>query len=180
MRSGRWLPESRRSRASLLAGWLFADLCLVLFLVNLASAPPKPSVKAYHPPTATPTPSPTPTKAKPAAKPRALQQYPVTITITNITATDITAQAGGGPLGAQLIRELSAKLAAHHLQQRQAGFVLVYASAPEAEIGQALTSASAALGIIKSKDGKVFSDAAGEGLWNGSGNGFEFQIFFFE
>lgn len=178
MRSGRWLPESRRSRASLLAGWLFADLCLVLFLVNLASAPPKPSVKA-HPPTATPAPSPTPTKAKLAAKPRVLQQYPVTITVTNITATDITSQAGGSPLGAQLISELSAKLAAHHLQQRQAGFVLVYASAPEAEIGQALTSASAALGIIKSKDGKVFADAAGEGLWSGSGNGFEFQIFFF-
>lgn len=103
----------------------------------------------------------------------------MTITITNITATDITSQPGGSSLGTQLVSELSAKLAAHHLGGRQAGFVLVYASAPEAEIGQALTSASAALQIIKGNDGKVFADAAGEGLWNGSGNGFEFQIFFF-
>jgi hypothetical protein len=172
-REGKSVPSPRqlsteRRRMPMLAGWLFADLFLVLFMVGLASLPP--NVLAAH--TGAP---PAPAAAKRA--PRMLDLMPVPITVS-VPPTEISNQATRPQAITSLIQGLNEQLAAQHLQGRQAGFVLVFASAPESGIGQAIDTAKSVIEIIRSRDA-TFAQASGEGLWSGAGNYFHFQIFFF-
>lgn len=177
MRRRHWLPASRRSHATLLAGWLFADLCLVLFLINLASAPTKacPTASGACP---KPTVKPTPTR-KPTPTVRVLETSPQYLYITDITATDITSGTKGGPEVSHLIGELESMLRANGWEHRQAGFVFIWADAPESGISAATASAKATLSLVKKYDPAVFGSASGDGGWNGQGSGFKFEIFFY-
>jgi hypothetical protein len=163
----------------MLAGWLFADLLLVLFITAFTSLPAPTVASVVHPSsTAKPKPTPTPT-ATPTPQPRVLEQEPQTFTITDVSPTDVTSSdpAASAAAVVRLLGELQKQLAARGLQGRQAGFVIVLAYGPVDGIGQAISAANSVEGILKAKESQ-FSGVAGLGYWSGS-PGFEFKIFFF-
>jgi hypothetical protein len=151
-----------------LAGWLFADLFLVLFLVGLASIPPNPKPHTQRPhPTATPTPTP----------PRELDRVPVSFNV-NVPPPEFENQATQHLAEAQLLSGLNQQLDQRHLRGQHAGFVLVFASGPESGINQAVTTANSVVNIVRAKD-SAFSEASGLGFWSGTGNYFKFVVFLF-
>lgn len=161
------------SRAPMLAGWLFADLLLVLFITAIASLSAPAVVPHKHFPvkTSSPTPSPSPTD-------RVLERGPHTIDI-DVRPSDVVNPASRGEAIARLLRELRQKLAAQGLRGRVAGFILVFANGtPDGNgIGQAILAAKTALRAIQSRE-PGFGNASGLSYWSGTGN-FEFKIFFF-
>lgn len=160
----------------MLAGWLFADLLLVLFVTAFVSLPAPPVVGAVHA-TAKPTPSPSSTPT--VTPPRVLEQQPQTFTVTDVSPTDVSSSDAATSTAAiaKLVGELRNQLAAHGMQGRQVGFVIVLAYGPIDGIGPAISTANSVVGILKAKESQ-FSGAAGLGYWTGS-PGFEFKIFFF-
>jgi hypothetical protein len=176
----------------MLAGWLFADLLLVLFITAFTSlsAPPAPSGAAKPAPTPTPAPAHTPKpKPKPKPKPtpsptatpqpRVLEEQPETFTVGDVSPADVSSPDTATRAAAigKLLGELHRQLTARRLQGRQAGFVIVLAYGPIYGIGQAISTADSVVGILKAKESQ-FSGVAGLGYWSGS-SGFEFKIFFF-
>jgi hypothetical protein len=153
-------------RMSTLAGWLFADLFLVLFVVGLASLPPTPRIR---PPTPRPTPTPTPRQV--------LDRSPVSF-VVNVAPASLENPFTRPAAASELIRKVDQELAARHLQGRRAGFVLVFASGPTSAIGLSVQIANSVVRIVRSRD-TVFSGAGGAGYWNGAGNAVKFKIFFF-
>jgi hypothetical protein len=156
-------------RVPLLAGWLFADLFLVLFLIGLASIPPKPALAKPRKPHPTATPTPT--------SPRVLDRTPVSFHV-NVPPAEFQNQATQQTAKSQLLSALNQKLDQLHLRGQEAGFVLVFASGPEDEINQAVATANSVVNIVRTKD-STFSEASGLGYWNGSGNYLKFVVFFF-
>jgi hypothetical protein len=164
----------------MLAGWLFADLFLVLFMVGL-SAQPSVSLAAHvkqgHR---------GPVAGKPAQ--RVLERAPADFWIY-VDPAGLSGQATRAQTASALLQEFSNKLASLHLRRRQAGFVLVFATGQVAAINAALQEAHAAIKIIQKRYAATFGQASGEGLWGGEGStragvhfgqpGFHFQIFFF-
>jgi hypothetical protein len=165
----------------LLAGWLFADLCLVIFVVSLASAPSTHTAamhSATHPTNSSPTPTPTPTLTR-SPQPRTLERTPADFYI-NVAPADFNPGAVNEQAAAELLKDINREVAGQHMQGHQAGFVLVFASGPSYGIGQAIASANTVIKLIRSRDPAVFGQVTGEGLWNGQGNNtFHFQIFFY-
>jgi hypothetical protein len=157
----------------MLAGWLFADLLLVLFIVAFTSLPAQTVISHPRPRrTATPTPTPTP-------RPRVLERKPQTFTVTDVSPTDVASSdaATRSAAVARLLGELRKQFVVRGLQRRQAGFVIVLAYGPIYGIGQAISTANSVVRILRTKESQ-FSGAAGLGYWQGSA-GFEFKIFFF-
>jgi hypothetical protein len=158
----------------MLAGWLFADLLLVLFVTAFASLPAPRVMSSPHPgSTATPTPTPTP---RPQL--RVLEQNPQTFTVADVSPTavassDATTKAAAV---AKLLGELRTQLADRKLQGRQAGFVIVFAYGPLDGISRAISAANSVWRTLKTE--AQFKGIAGQGYWSGSA-GFEFKIFFF-
>ena len=158
----------------MLAGWLFADLLLVLFITTLASLP-APAVVPVKTPSPSPSPSPTPTPQPTAL---VLERNPHTIDV-DVPPSDVNDPASRDAAIAKLLSELRQKLAAQGLRGQRAGFVLVFAygTADSGGIGQAISAANTVLHAIQAKE-PGFSQASGLGYWSGTGN-FEFKIFFF-
>jgi len=155
-----------RDRLVLLAGWIFADLFLVLLLVGLAELPSATS--------ATPTASPTPqaSTAPPTKEPeRGLEEKPVDFDI-EVRPADFRTSRGSRR---ELVAKVRAKLAALGHADRVPGFVLVFASGSEP--GQATRTASAAYRLLH-RAGGPFEHASGVGYWSGKGDHFEFKVFF--
>jgi hypothetical protein len=152
-----------------LAGWLFADLLLVLFVVSLASLPILPKPKAR----AAPHPHPTP---HPAAA-EVLDRVPVSIPV-HVPPIEVEDGASRAAAIAQIMAMLNHQLALEHLTNRRAGFVLIFASGPLDGTGPAITAAKAVLDAISRGSG-VFHNTSGAAYWQGAGNFFEFRIFFF-
>lgn len=160
-------------RAPMMAGWLFADLFLVLCVVLLASQPMVSAAKneplhaKHHRVSVVKT------------APPELQKTPVNI-VVDIPPADLADGANNITQAAsQLVSDINQQLIALHLQDRKAGFVLVFASGPVTEISQAIDSANYAIQVLRNRDSATFQGAGGEGLWNGQGNYLHFQIFFF-
>lgn len=171
---GRMQRGSRRSRIPLLAGWLFADLCLVIFVVSLASVPSSPAAAKAHARHSTVNPHP----ARPP-QPQVLERTPADFYI-GIAPDDFGSGEANEQADGELLNELNQELATLHMQGRKAGFVLIFASGPSDGISQAIDSADAVIRLIRSQDSAVFGEVTGEGLWNGQGsNNFHFQIFFY-
>jgi hypothetical protein len=163
----------------MLAGWLFADLLLVLFVTAFASLPAPPVTSGPHPgktvkPTQSPSPSPTVTPT-----PRVLVQQPLTFTVADVSSADVASSDPTTHAAAvtQLLGELQNQLASRRMQGHQVGFVIVLAYGPIDGISQAISTANSVVGILKAKESQ-FSGTAGLGYWSGS-PGFEFKIFFF-
>jgi hypothetical protein len=169
----------------MLAGWLFADLFLVLFIVVFSSQPTvaTPRPKAFLSPSAHPSPAPS---AKPSPKPGqparlGLEPTPVNIDVA-VSPADIDNPATRSHAAAQLLASLNGQLAAGHHSGLRAGFVLVFAGSVTGAgdpIDEAVQVASMVIPILQKHDATVFGTASGEGLWGGANNLFHFQIFFF-
>ena len=169
----------------MLAGWLFADLFLVLFIVVFSSQPtvattPKPKVSASPAvsasPGRSPRPSPTPTPSR-----LGLEPAPVSIVISVSPAAIDDAPTRSRAV-TQLLASLNTQLAARHLSGQRAGFVLVFAGSVTGAsdpIGEALHVATMVIPVLRKQDASVFAAATGEGLWGGANDYFHFQIFFF-
>jgi hypothetical protein len=164
-------------RVPMLAGWLFADLFIVLFIVAFSSQLSVP---------VTPRSTPTPTVSKSPApirqhKPTGLEQNPVNIRVY-VSPTAVDDPGTHARAVAALLSSLRKKLAARHLLGEKSGFVLIFASSvPGASdpINEAIRVAKSIKPILKKRDAATFGKTSSEGLWGGSGESFYFQIFFF-
>jgi hypothetical protein len=205
------VPRSTRRRyfgvlrVPMLAGWLFADLFLVLFIVAFSSQPsvptPKPTPTKTPIPTKTPTPTASPTpvvthsaspkptlspKPKPTPSPKPTQigveQNPQNL-IVDVSPVDVDNPATSAAALAALLEGLNAQLASHHLLGDTAGFVVIFATSVTGNsdpVDEAIKVANSVLPVLKKQDAVMFGRTSGEGFWGGnSGDYFHFQIFFF-
>lgn len=187
------MPPGRRRRdidalrVPMLAGWLFADLFLVLFIVAFSSQPavpvPTPTRSATH--SASPSPSPTPSHTPtptPTPSPVGLDQNPYNPTI-DVSPSAVDNPATKAAAVKQLISDLNNWLSGHHLLGRTAGFVIVFATSVTGAgdpVNEAYSVANSVLPVLRKQDAAMFGRTSGEGLWGGSaGDDFHFQIFFF-
>lgn len=171
-------------RVPMLAGWLFADLFLVLFIVAFASQPASP-VTVSKPKVPTPTHSPTPpatppTTPKPA--PIGVDQNPQNI-VVQVSPVDVDNPATRVAALAKLLANLNKQLASLHLTGGKAGFVVIFATSVTDNsdpVDEAIRVADSVLPVLKKQDTALFGHASGEGFWGGAnGNYFHLQIFFF-
>jgi hypothetical protein len=166
-----------------LAGWLFADLLLVLFITAFATTttPSAPST-----PKATPTPSPRPTQhpkaPKPAPHPAALVLVPYDFTLP-VPATGVLNANGGitnGTTAADrlLAHELKVKLARKGLGNRRAGLVEAFGWSPEPS--QYATDVAQVAGLSFQKNLPLFSGVHLQSFWtSGSEGSVSLTVFFF-
>ena len=77
-----------------------------------------------------------------------------------------------------LANELNKSISATHWKGKRAGFVEVFASGSVSQISKAVAAANLAFGRLRKID-PIFASASGLGYWSGSGNGFEFRIYFY-
>ncbi|MDH6226798.1 hypothetical protein [Streptomyces sp. MJP52] len=150
--------RARRFNPLHLAGWLFADMLLVLALVSMgdradplaaeaAAARPSPSASASA--SASPSPSPSPTRTGP----RSLELKPVKIRVV--------AAAGKQAAMVRQIRE-----ATERHEDREAALVLTFGEAPDTGQGQAYADeVNKALGKARPE---MFGDAVRRPFWQGS------------
>lgn len=153
----------------MLAGWLFADLFLVLLIAGLSSMPgraqaPVPCPSASPPPTPTASPSPPPTR------PPGLDPAYLTLTVA---LSPQAFRAGGRN---RLVDLVNQELSAQNPEGRRVGFVLVFASDDAAHAGRAVQTATEAVTLLR-RDSRGFETAAGLGYWGGAGNVFELKVF---
>lgn len=170
----------------MLAGWLFADLFLVLFIVVFSSQPtvatPKPKVpisKAQASPSAHASPGQSPKPKQPSRL--GLEPAPVNVDVS-VSPADIDNPATRSQAVSQLLASLNAQLAARHLAGLRAGFVLVFAGSVTGAsdpIDEAVHVGTLVIPILRKQDAAIFGTASGEGLWGGPDDLFHFQIFFF-
>jgi hypothetical protein len=158
-------PRNRRRLAYLsmpvLAGWLFADLFIVLFIVSLASFTPPPAPKPH--PSVTPHPTPKPSSSPAKSRPAGLNKQPYTICIDEPETTD------DGSLVSDLDQQIPGTA--------RAGFVYVLAPATSLnDIGNATGYANSLISYLQARD-PVFANAAGEGGGH-TNTAWEIQIFF--
>jgi hypothetical protein len=161
-------------RIAMLAGWLFADLFLVLFMVAL-SAQPSTSLAAHvHQGKISQT-----VQKKHGSGTKKSSQPGVASTPVNICVSQSDAS---------LVDGFDSQLKLQGLAGRRAGFILVFATGPDTD--SAVTQATAAFELIKNTDPDraAFAQAGGEGLWggdsdscaiNGGTDNYHFQIFFY-
>jgi hypothetical protein len=168
----------------MLAGWLFADLFLVLFIVAFSSQPTVATAKpaAAASPSASASPGRTP-RPSPAPTPSRLGLEPVPVSIdVSVSPTAIDNPATRAQATGRLLASLNAQLAARHRSGQRAGFVLVFAggvAGASDPIDAAVHVAAMVIPILGKQDPAIFAAATGEGLWGGSNDFFHFQIFFF-
>lgn len=148
-----------------LAGWLFADMLLVLALVSMgdrgdplaaqAATRPSPSPGAELSPEASPTPQ----------GPRSVERKPVKV---HVTATvDDTAR---------MVKQLRAATARY--EGRAAAFVLTFGQAPEPGDGQ--TYAREINKSLRKARPDMFTDATTRDFWNGGSAGSaDLEIYFY-
>ncbi|HEV2259555.1 MAG TPA: hypothetical protein VGS06_41105 [Streptosporangiaceae bacterium] len=151
-------------RLPLLAGWLFADLMLLLFVIGLSFAPvqtvpagAKPTVS----PSAHPSPSPQPTQ-------RVLNRRYYTIYV-NVSLPDLQP---GSTAATQLIDGTNAKiaqLAGQHpeLAGKSVAVAVIFGAGPQSYINSAIAAAKTAGNILRAKDSE-FAQASFLPEWTGN------------
>jgi hypothetical protein len=173
------MPRNR-SRLTTMAGWLFADLFLVLLIAGLAAIPattansanggrrPTPTPSPTISSSTTPRPSHTPAPAPTAGLDPKYLDFQIPLTPDQFRAGDQQ----------DLLKDVTAKLNAGDPGHLQVGFVLVFAYGADdpADINQATTTATQALHLLQSKQPQ-FGAAQGLGYWGAPGDDFEFKIF---
>ncbi|MFF4587321.1 hypothetical protein [Streptomyces sp. NPDC001388] len=151
-----------------LAGWLFADMLLVLALVSMgdrgdplaarAATRPSPSTPSAD---AEPSPEPSPTPSGP----RSVERKPVKV--------HVTAAVGDT---ARMVKQLRAATARY--EGRTAAFVLTFGQAVEPSDGQAYAR-DINRSLRKARPG-MFDDATTRPFWNGGTSGAaDLEIYFY-
>jgi hypothetical protein len=157
------MTSQNRSRLTMMAGWLFADLFLVLVIVGLATLPAKSSLGSSVPPTtSTSTTTPHNQGLDPNHKDFTIQLSPVDY---RNGARD------------ELVELVNTELDRLNSARRPVGFVLVFASDDRNHIPRAEITATDALNLLRSSS-PVFASSTGFGYWNGNQDNFEFKVFF--
>ena len=160
-----------------LAGWLFADLLLVLFITAFAStttpsAPPKPP----RPP------APSPTASRPAPGPSSSRQpvlilKPVTF-ILPVPQPGIVGSNGGSAADLALAGELESALRAKGFGHSQAGLVEAFGWSPSSD-GDGIQVARAA-NLAVTKNLALFANATQQDFWSPGADGtVTLKVFFF-
>jgi Caspase domain len=103
--------------------------------------------------------------------------FPVSFSVNISPAAVQDATTRSSAIG-HIMSSLDHQLVAHHLQGRRVGLVQVFVSGPITGIPQSNSVARLVLGGLRRRD-PIFSQAAGQGFWNGTGDNFLFQIYFF-
>ncbi|MGV1004899.1 MAG: hypothetical protein ACOYEV_09065 [Candidatus Nanopelagicales bacterium] len=144
-----------------LAGWLFADLLLVMFIVGLGAeitslpaAEPSPTPTSTATDAATPTPSPTEA---------AMSQVPVLRTVKVDAGELLASGARGKQAKADLREELALTLA--ELTGRRAAMVLIWGHA--STVGQGQEIAETVGEQLAKALPEIFGEAAQRALWKG-------------
>ncbi len=155
-------------RLPLLAGWLFADLMLLLFVIGLSFAPVQTATVSAKPtPTASgsqsphPTPSPTPTQ-------RVLNPVYRTIYV-NVALPGLQP---GSSAANQLVSGTDAKiaqLARQHpeLAGKDVAVAVIFGAGPQSDINTAIDEATTAGNILHARD-PAFREASFLPEWTGS------------
>jgi hypothetical protein len=163
-------------RVTMLAGWLFADLFLVLFLVALSAQSPGSLVR--HAPLKKDTAQESqPRRPHPSGSPAA---KPVPLGLENTITDFCIPQTSGQPL----LSDFDDQLRAYGRMGRRAGFIQVFATGPDPS--EAVQVATAAIAEVRAKDADraAFTGAISQPLWGGESNGcgsanFHIQILFY-
>lgn len=176
--------RGHRQNLPMLAGWLFADLFLVLFLVAFSSQPTvamsktTPAViSGAHKATA---------KIGKPKKPgtQGLESTPVDF-VLSVSPDDLDSSDPSvyDAAKAALLSGVHSELAEKHMLGHRAGFVLIFATSVEYAadpIDEAVKVATAVIPMLRQGDPAIFpAGIGGEGLWGGSGDFVHFQIFFY-
>jgi hypothetical protein len=158
------MPQNR-SRLTMLAGWLFADLFLVLLIAGLAALPARTSANPVKPP-GSPSPAPSPSAThSPGLDPRYLD--------FSISLSPDAFRTGTHD---QLVQDVNRELSHLDPAHRPVGFVLVFASDDPNDAGRAVRTATDAFNLLHNQS-PDFAEAAGLGYWGGGGNDFVFKVF---
>lgn len=161
-----------------LAGWLFADLMLVLFVTSFSSivlaAPAHPV-----PPTRSATPSPSPSKSLMPQKPvLVLNPQPFYI---NVDAAALAANVVTGQVAQNIIDQMNSQLDARGFRNAKAGLIETFGYTPSQ--GSASRGQAEAASINKIITGGIpsLAGALTQPYWGGGDdNKAEVEVFFFE
>ncbi|UXY31075.1 hypothetical protein [Streptomyces sp. HUAS TT20] len=148
-----------------LAGWLFADMLLVLALVSMGDRgdPLAARAAAHRSPSAAGKPSPEPSRTP--SGPRSVERKPVKVHVTAAVG-DTT----------RMVKQLHAATARY--KSRTAAFVLTFGQAPEPGDGQAYAR-EINKSLRKARPG-MFADATTRDFWNGGAAGAaDLEIYFY-
>ena len=168
------LRQRRPARIPVLAGWLFADLFLVLFMVALASVPSASLAVKLQPIK--------PVASKHPAHPKRAKS--ATLGMTNVPTNICVSQDSSS-----IVADFNAQVKGARMGGRKVGFILVFATG--ADPSTATTMATQVLSLIKKTDPDraSFADTGGEGLWGGESDSctavndgtdnYHFQVFFY-
>lgn len=143
-------------RLPLLAGWLFADLMLLLFVIGLSFAPAESApVKASPSPAVSPTPTVSPTPPV-MPKERVLDQQYYEFSV-NVSLADLQPGNSGNAAAQQLIKATDAQISeliAEHpaLKGNPVGVAVIFGAGPIDAIGAATEEAGTAGAILHSAD----------------------------
>ena len=167
MRPGRRNPRNVDSSSPLsLAGWLFADLALLLFIITVAVAADFPAVdaEAADEALASPTPAPSPTpEPLPTVEP-GVQSEPHVFYVDSDGAGLIDGDSGAEKA---LVSALEDDFAALAAEGYTVGFALTFGGAVEPGVGGAM--AEAANKVMVSAFPELFGDAPTRHFWTSSG-----------
>jgi hypothetical protein len=162
-----------RARLTMLAGWLFADLFLVLLITGLAALPAKPQTGNGKPGRPSPGKTVHPTPSRTATHNQGLNRTPIIFTIP-LSADNFQGQQ------ATLVLEVDSKLRQYDPGNRLVGFadVEAYEGSPN-NAGFATSTATSALTLLQRRS-PLFAQAVGIGAWNGAPvvNGTTYGFFF--
>jgi hypothetical protein len=153
-----------------LAGWLFADLLLVLFITAFAttttpSAPPKPQTSPQH------------HVSKPPPHQSVLVLRPVNFVLP-VPQPGIVGTNGGSSADRALANELKSALQAHGLNNTRAGLVEAFGWSPSPS-GDGVQVATAA-NLSVAHNLPLFSEAFQQSFWTSGADGtVTLKVFFF-
>lgn len=158
-------PLKRRFRFTPLhlAGWLFADMLLVLALVSMGDRGDPLAAQAGATPTKSAAPSPEPSRTP--TGPRSVARKPVKIRLTAAVGDT-----------ARMVKQL--RTATTRFEGREAAFVLTFGQAPEPGDGQAYAR-EVNEALRKARPG-MFTDATTRDFWYGGPSGSaDLEIYFY-
>ncbi|MFE0702490.1 hypothetical protein [Streptomyces sp. NPDC058872] len=155
-----------RFNALHLAGWLFADMLLVLALVAMGDQGDPLAAERAGTPTGTAAPTPAPSKSAAPKGPRAVNRTPVKVSI----------DAAPGD-GARILAQLKAVTARY--EGRQAAFVLTFGRHPDPGPGGAY--AGEVNSLLPKARPDMFEGATTRDFWKGgtSGGHADIEIYFY-
>lgn len=166
MRRPGWRPRAPENVAVWMAGWLFADLMLVLFLVGLGSEPTVYPTPTPSPTETIPTPEPAPTPTPTPQAPPALAKDPITIPLTVEFAELLGSSATRAAAGTRLRQQLAVAVESHNFTTERAGMVLVWTFHKDPGAG---TSISRVISEeIAAGNDAFFSGAVMRPFWSGN------------